>query len=55
MPFLYMHIHQIIEKAKNLEEPNNYNNHNHNVKYFFDCAIHRDIGIDKPKKNTYNN
>ena len=52
---LYMYIHQVVEKSKYFEKPNNYNNHDHNVKYFFNCGVHRNIGIDKPKKKAYDN
>jgi hypothetical protein len=43
-----------MEKPKCLEKPDDQNDHNHNVEDPFDFAIHGDVCIDKPQKNTYN-
>jgi len=37
-----MYIHQVSEKPKNLEKPNDKNNHNHKVEDFFDGGVHGD-------------
>jgi len=47
--------HQVTEKSKYLEQPDDENNHNNNVKDGFDFAIHGDVSIDQPKENACNN
>jgi hypothetical protein len=37
-----MYICQVTKKPKDLEKPNDKNNHHHNVEDCFDVVIHRD-------------
>lgn len=53
--FLNGHIRQVMEKPEYFEQPYNYGYYHNNIKNFFDFGIHRDVGVDKPKKNTRDN
>ena len=47
-----MDICEINEKTEHFEQPYNNNDHNNDVQYLFDLAIHRDVGVDQPEKNS---
>lgn len=52
---LHMYIHYIIKKPKYFKQPDNNKDYNDYVKDIFDFRIHRDISVNEPKKDTYNN
>jgi hypothetical protein len=44
-----------MEKPKDFEEPNHYDDHDHNIQDGFNFTIHRNVGVYKPQKNTCGN
>jgi hypothetical protein len=50
-----MYIREVGENSEYLKEPDNNSNHNHNIKNILDFAVHRNVIIDKPEKNSCNN
>ena len=53
--FLYIQVFQRTKKPKHLKQPNDNGNYDNYVEDVFDLTIHRDVGVHKPEKNTYNN
>ena len=52
---LYMNICKVAEQAKNLQQPDDHNNHYHDIQDSLDFVIHRDHGINKPQNETCDN
>ena len=50
-----MNTGKVAKQAKNLQQPDDHNNHYYDIEYFLDFAIHRDHVIDKPQNKTCDN
>jgi hypothetical protein len=46
---------QTVEQAKFLQQPYYDNNHNYHVKNGFDSALHGNVSVHEPEKNSDNN
>jgi hypothetical protein len=55
MNYLHMYIRQVTEKAKYLQKPDDYNNHNYNVENSFQSALHGYVIVDNPKQDACSN
>lgn len=47
-----MYIHQVAEKSKYFQKPNNKDDHHNKIEDFFDLVVHRNESIDNPQKDS---
>ena len=55
MASLYMHMGQIAPDTECLEQPQDHCDNHNNVQKRLDLAVHGNVGVDKPKNDTYDN